>query len=321
MIAEKDTAFANDFPEVCFPFHACNGAFRRRQTYNGVSTEIQRNASNIQFARLLGKDGNEFKTSGSVITVRGLGSGIRGLKVGRLRPDAVILDDLQDSQSAANPEQVEKISDLINKDILNLSSKGKMSVVMTSTPIQDGDLTDKICNDVSWKTTKYKAIIKFPKDIEDNPDTGLWSQYFKLFDNENIDDIPHESSLKFYRENKAKMDEGAVLFQPDRFKESDGHISGLQALLEKRHLIGEAAFKAEMQMQPVKTDFALNITPSLVAAKVNSFDELVVPDGYVFVAGAIDLNVSFGMTYALVAFKTDNTSIVLHHDIYNVKID
>lgn len=38
------------------------------------------------------------------------------------------------------------------------------------------------------------------------------------------------------------MDEGAVLFAPERFKPEDGHISGLQALLEKRHTIGDAAF-------------------------------------------------------------------------------
>jgi len=38
------------------------------------------------------------------------------------------------------------------------------------------------------------------------------------------------------------MDEGAVLFAPERFKLEDGHISGLQALLEKRHTIGDAAF-------------------------------------------------------------------------------
>lgn len=46
------------------------------------------------------------------------------------------------------------------------------------------------------------------------------------------------------------MDEGAEVFNPKAFKKSDGHISAIQALLEKRHLIGDDAFAAEMQMRP-----------------------------------------------------------------------
>jgi hypothetical protein len=42
------------------------------------------------------------------------------------------------------------------------------------------------------------------------------------------------------------MDEGSEVCNPNRFKKSDGHISALQALLEKRHIIGDAAFQAEM---------------------------------------------------------------------------
>lgn len=123
-----------------------------------------------------------------MVTVRGITSGIRGLKVGKLRPDTVILDDLQSAELAANPEQVNKIRGIINKDIMNLSSKGKLAVLMTSTPLCPEDLCEKIENDIAWKTTKYPAIIKWPKDIVENPDDGLWAHYFKLYDTELADD-------------------------------------------------------------------------------------------------------------------------------------
>lgn len=58
-----------------------------------MSTDLQRNSTNIVFPRLH-KDGKELPTSGSVVTVRGITSGIRGLKIGKLRPDTVLLDDL-----------------------------------------------------------------------------------------------------------------------------------------------------------------------------------------------------------------------------------
>jgi len=240
-ILEKDTAFAQDFPEICLPYQICNGSFRRRQLYEGRSTELEKNASIMRFPTVF-KSGIELPSSGAVVTVRGITSGIRGLKVGKLRPDIVLLDDLQTSETASNPEQVEKILELIKKDVMNLSSKGKLAVLMTSTPICPEDLCEKIEQDINWKTTKYPALIKWPKDIIEKGDDGLWAKYFKMFDAENAEDMLHSGSLQFYKDNKDKMDEGAELFSPERFKPEDGHISGLQALLEKRHLIGDAAF-------------------------------------------------------------------------------
>jgi hypothetical protein len=320
-IAEKDTAFAQDFPEVCLPFQDCDGAYRRRQLYRGQPTELVKNNGTIQLARLVKDDGTEYATSGSVITVRGITSGIRGLKVGKLRPDTIILDDLQSAETAANIEQVEKISDIIKRDIMNLSSKGKLAVLMTSTPICPEDLCDKIEHDIAWKTTKYPAIINWPKDLDNHPDDGLWAEYFRMFDSELAEDSPHTKSLEFYKKNREKMDEGAQLFSPDRYKISDGHISGLQALLEKRHMIGDSAFQAEMQMKPKAFTFKLAISPRDVLRKVTATPQFVIPDEYLFVAASTDLNVSYCLTTAIVAFKPDMTAHVLHHMFTRCKID
>ena len=116
---------------------------------------------------------------------------------------------------------------------------------MTSTPIAPDDLTQKIKEDSNWKTTVWPSIISWPKDITDNADKGMWGRYFSLYDSENVSDKPHVESLDYYRTNQAEMDAGAEVFNPSRYLESDGHITALQALLEKRHLIGESAFEAE----------------------------------------------------------------------------
>lgn len=44
-IAETDTPFAQDYPAVCCPFHLLNGSFRRKQTYRGRTTDVQKNSS------------------------------------------------------------------------------------------------------------------------------------------------------------------------------------------------------------------------------------------------------------------------------------
>ena len=93
-IIEKDTLFSQDFPEVCLPFQLCDGSYRRRQLYRGMSTELQKNSGIMQFARLTRDDGTEFPTSRSVKTGKGITSGIRGSKIGKLRQDTVIIDDL-----------------------------------------------------------------------------------------------------------------------------------------------------------------------------------------------------------------------------------
>lgn len=142
-----------------------------------------------------------------------------------------------------------------------------------------------------------------------------------MFDAENVDDKSHEMSLQFYIDNQEAMDVGSEVFNPNRFLRSDGHITALQALLEKQHTIGEAAFSAEMQMKPKRYSFQIDISPRIVMSRANDDKRLHVPDGFVFVACATDLNVSYAASTAIVAFKPDMTSHVLYHEVMPCKID
>ena len=122
---------------------------------------------------------------------------------------------------------MQKILGIIKKDILNLSARGKLAVLNTCTPIAPDDLAQKLEEDTAWKTTKYPTVISWPVDIRRNPENGLWAEYFRLYDSENAQDKPHKDSLRHYVQHRAEMDEGAEVFQPDRFNPRDGHISGL----------------------------------------------------------------------------------------------
>ena len=65
--------------------------------------------------------------------------------------------------------------EIINKDVIPLAGKDRLSILQTATPICPDDLVEKIKNDPSWKTTIFPAIIKFPQRMD------LWEEYFKLF--------------------------------------------------------------------------------------------------------------------------------------------
>lgn len=307
-VNEKDTPFSQDYPAITRPYHIANGSFRRRQLYKGVSTDLEKNASELVFPRLKDKDGNELPTSGSVISCRGVTSGIRGLKRGNLRPSYAILDDIMTAQDARSPEAIEKLMDAINKDIIPLSGKERLSILNTATPIAPDDLVEKIKQDSSWRTTIYPAIIKFPTNEK------LWNEYFNMWDEENVSQTGHSESLNFYKEHRAEMDESAEVFNPSRYSDKDGHISAIQKLLELRHTLGDNVFMSEYQMSPEQLSFALPISPEIVASRKSNLKMLEIPSEDVnAVIASTDLNLSFALTTTITVFLRDQTSVVIYH--------
>lgn len=214
---------------------------------------------------------------------------------------------------------MEKLVTLIRKDVMNLGGKDRLSILQTATPICPDDLVERLRKDISWRTTIYKAIEHYPKDYASKD--GHWSRYFAMWDSEQVSGKPHTESLEYYRSNQAEMDKGAIVYNPNRYSVVDGHISAIQKLLEIRHTIGDAAFASEYQMQPKRQVVAIGLTPQKVISKITDDDELQIPDGYTFVAGAIDLNTSYAATISLVAYKPDTTAHVIYHHIHPMRID
>lgn len=317
LLEEPDTAFAQDFPNICLPFQL-GGNGRKLQTYNGISTDIAKNATCIQLPRLVKEDGTEYPSSGAVLVSKPITS-CRGTKYGKNRVSFCLIDDIQTLETASNPEQVHKILDLINKDIFNLAGQGqKLTVMMTATPLAEDDVCEMIEHSKIWKTIKYKAILQYPKDIIEHG--GLWDRYFELYDSEVVNDKPHTESLEYYRNNFEAMNAGCKLFN-NTFSSKDGHIHGLQKLLEKRHTIGNSAFECEFQMNIIKNKFALQITPTEICKKINNFQKLEIPDEYRYVTASIDINSSFALTLVISAWKIDTTGIVVYKDIIPCTID
>lgn len=202
---------------------------------------------------------------------------------------------------------------------MNLSSKGKIGVICCATPICDDDLTFKLKRDVNWRTIQFPYIIKFPEDCAKG-DKSLWEQYFRLYDAESIERRKHTGSLEFYKEHFDEMNKGAELFA-ERFSRKDGHISGLQAIMDRKHLVGDRAFFAEFQMTPVQLQFSLPITPDIVASRVSQYGELQIPEeGVQFVCASTDINASKYLTTVVMAFLRNGSSLVVWHKFKKCRI-
>jgi hypothetical protein len=218
----------------------------------------------------------------------------------------VMLDDLQTTESAQHPEQVEKLLDVIKSDVIPLAGKQRISLLQTFTPIRVDDLVQKIREDSNWRTTVYPAIMSMPKNME------LWDEYFRMWDSENVAVVSHEQSLAFYDEHKDEMDEGVEVFNPTRYSEKDGHHSMIQKLLELKHTLGEQVFNAEYQMKPAELQFALPITPKIVASRISTLKEGQLPErGVQCVIASSDLNLSKYVTTTIVCFNNDCTTNVI----------
>lgn len=316
---EQDTKFSNDYPDLCLPFQLCAGSLRRRQLYNGVSTDLVRNSGTLQFARLVDDDGKDLATSGSIIETRGYTGQLRGMKRisgGKsLRPTLCLLDDWEDEDTASNPTSVEKMWDIINKDIIPMGGEQRISLLATQTPLCADDLVEKIKKDKHWTTLNYPAIISYPKNMD------LWNKYFEMYDQELVMKYEHTKSLKFYQDNFDDMNEGSEVFNPARFCKEDGHISAIQKLLEIKNTIGEAPFASEYQMCPLKLKVALPITPDIVASRISDLRELEVPSENVrLVVASSDLNISKYITTVILACMRDGSYVVIYREFYKTSI-
>lgn len=315
-IMEQDSALAQDYPEICAPFHIAEGSYRKHQTMHGKETYISKTQQQLVFGdNLTDLKGNRLKNCGAAITVRGITSGVRGLRHRTQRPTLVLLDDIQDSSTASSPSLVDKLVNTIKKDIIPLGGKQRLSILQTATPICPDDLVDILRKDNNWQTTLFPAIIKYPSKLD------LWDEYFKLYDQESVTTRDHSGSLDFYRNHKKEMNDGAEVFNPTNYSTEDGHDSALQKLLEIRHVIGESAFDAEYQMSPHAEQAALNISPNVVVKKTNQHPRLFVPDGFIYTIATSDINSSYAITTTITAFKTDTTSVVIYHHVTKCSID
>lgn len=165
----------------------------------------------------------------------GTGKKIRGRRHGPYRPDLVILDDVENDENVESPKQRDKLQTWIDKAVLKLGSNdGSMDVLFAGTVLHHDSVLVRFAKKPAWRTTTYRAVLKWPERMD------LWERFEELFLNESERDADD-----FYEENRAEMDEGAVVNWP-----------ALQPLLYlmKERASNHDAFESEFQNNPVAGD-------------------------------------------------------------------
>lgn len=297
--------YAADFPAVSWPIRSAEGLQQRfaAQKYHGKNTRMSKDATEFRLPIIEGAP-----SSGAVVKGRGASGAVRGLAIGAQRPDFVLLDDLQTAEAAKSQTKLKKLAKLIQKDVLGLGGERMLNVVMTSTPIEPGDLSEQFADESlhpEWRLVSFPLVNAWPKA------EGLWTRYDELWRAAKREGDPtFSAATAFYEENRAAMDEGADILDPGAFDERLER-SGIQHARNLLLAQGREAFNAEYQLKVHREDGVVQVTQKIVAGRVNGWPRGRLPRGTSKVVGFLDVNAVAGITWAEVAFGRGNVAAVV----------
>ena len=308
---EVNEHLAEDFPEMVYPIARLEGIANRcaGQLYKGERTRIAWTASEIVLPTIAGA-----ASSGAIVRVAGITGRIRGMKYKRpdgrtIRPEFVIVDDPQTSESAGSSEQTRKRVRVLAGDVLGLAGPGrKIAGVMPCTVIRPGDMAEQMLDrskHPEWNGERCRMVYRFPKN------ETLWNKYADLRADELREKGTFLKATEFYRQHRAEMDEGAVVAWPARFNHDE--LSAVQHAMNLK-LTDEAAFWAEYQNEPLAEDLGTEeqLTLDGVSSRINGHSRLGVPVSATHLTAFVDVQKTM-LFYCVVAWDDDFTGRVIDY--------
>ena len=311
---ESNELLDADFPEVCYPISKLEGIVSRAngQTVHGERTRITWTANEIVLPTV-----KDSVSSGIIVRCAGITGRIRGMRYKRsdgrsVRPDLVIVDDPQTRDSARSLSQNRTRERILSGDILGLAGPGrKIAGIMPCTVIERGDMADVILDrdkHPEWNGERCKMLYAMPSHME------LWEEYFSVMD-ESLRELGNISrATEFYRENRERMDEGAVVAWPERH--NDDEESALQNAMNLMHR-DHFAFSSEYQNEPLSDDEDMDrmLSSDEIASKTNGLGARVVPLDCHRLTMFVDVQKTC-LFYTVCAFADDFTGAVIEYGTF-----
>ena len=271
---------AEDFPDVCYPVMALEGAPQRagRQHVGGELTGIVWKTEELCLASLPeelrgpGADGNPIDYGKTRMQYRGLDGAIRGINVEGDRPDFVLIDDPETRESAQHQGQIDTRTNTLERDIAGLAGEDYYLSICMLTTIQNRfclswNYTDRKKKG-AWQGERYGWVEQWPKHMD------MWDDYIALRHKDQEEgDSYGKTATQFYLDNREKMELDFDLLS-DNYKElvlEDGTVCVHSAYQEVFNAIADTSmddFCTEYQNDPPAQEEIQQLT--LTAAKVQS---------------------------------------------------
>jgi hypothetical protein len=264
-----------------------------------------------------------YPSNGAILEGHGLTGAIRGkwrdTKTGKvLRPDFVLLDDPQTRESAESESQCAMRERIITGDVLGLAGpRKKIAAVMPCTIVQPGDLAARFLDHQAhpeWSGETCSLVETWPDEQD-----GLWAEYAHLYRDGIAQGQGTKAAFDFYRANRAAMDKGAVVSWKERIR--DGEVSALHTAENLLIETGDQ-FWAEYQNEPKRhgVGSVYLLTPEIVQSRAQDRAPGVVPDWAQIVVAATDINPSYALSTAVVAFGANQVAAVLWYGLHKMAV-
>ncbi len=180
--------------------------------------------------------------NGTVIQAAGTGTKIRGARERQNRPSLIICDDIENDDHVRSQIERDRVALWFNRTLMNMGDK-RTNVLVLGSALHRESLLMKLMKRPGWivprfdgKKGPFKAIEQFPRRMD------LWAEWEAIFNNHE-DEKAERKARKFFKFRRREMSRGSVLCWPDR--------EPLYDLMKLRAEIGEAAFDAEKQGNPI----------------------------------------------------------------------
>lgn len=307
-----------DFPEIAFVLELAEGrwSLARNLTYRDLPTHCEWGAERIKFpALILPKDIAEryaeydpesvrslndpswdgsgdmpegdfyARNAWGIVTCTGIEAGIRGdaethpLTLRQIRPDFVVLDDVQRDVKANSDTSVERMIEIIEGAVAGIPEPGQiLPILMPCTVIREGDVADTFLDPTQkpeFQGERCRMVIHWPPGITDHQITldteagRLWNEYNQLRISSYNRFGDFRQATEFYKLHRQVMDEGFICSWEERFDRKQ-EISAQQNAMNLR-LKAPESFLAEFQNIGRKDDNEgeLMITAEQLARKIN----------------------------------------------------
>lgn len=322
---ENNDLLGEDFPEICDPVRALEGAPQRAnmQRHNGQLTRIQWRSNIVVMPRIL-VDGKMSKYAGVSLAFYGLDAAIRGLVVNGRRPDFVLIDDPETRESAASPHQIAIRSQSIDRDIAGLAGPMKRIARVMLCTIQNQyclayQYTDNK-QKASWSGKRFKMLNKWPKHRE------MWDEYImRRTVGQQEGDKEGRDATQYYIDNKDKMSIGAEVSNKNRYDATtmpDGWQIEVDSLQHCFNIIadyGMDSFLSECQNDPPEESGpeGSGLTGHAVMTSQNAMKRGEFHRDTQYVTAAIDLG-KYVCHWVLIGWLPDATGTIVDYGIQEV---
>ena len=305
----EETRLFEAFPEVCVPIARLEGSNRKAisQNINGVRTKMHITRNKIIFPTVKGS-----AASGAILLARGIESSLRGINIDKRRPDLVLIDDIETSESAFCQSSIERIGRVLDRDIAGLPGPGKSIAAFFLCTVQNrggiGDVYTDKAKKPAWNGKRYSALIQPPDRLD------LWVEY-----QEKRKNSPDEAN-SFYAQNKAEMDAGSKVLWEHRYDPTK-ETSALQAIYNYKTDYGEASFLTELQNKPPEETEILDdhLSTKDVTKRIINIEKGVIPNGFQKLVVGVDVGKHL-IHYVITAFDRHNSGHVVDYGVRDVAI-